>query len=560
MPTLAEASAQRVDRALFEEIDKRIDLLLAGASAPTAAPHFARVTANPRSMGYLRFLLRYYAKQPHPWTKCFPPGTPVDCPRDHERYPDGVPISELKPGDLVWSFNTEAYVFELKPVVWSSMVRRKAQLAMLTLDDGSQIKATPDHKFMRRDATWIELQDLRTGDSLMPLYRDYLPMVRRKPDSLSWAPEHHLVAESQWTEDERNGKHVHHRDARRCNTTPSNFELLTNSEHTTLHHRTVRELMAAAGIVRECRGCGERFEPTKRVQRYCGECPESASYVRLKVGKPTACLTCGVEFLRNAATHDYCSAECREHKKGRPRCQECGIILSGKGRSVWCLEHAPKVTKDPMDQERLCANCGSEFVPHSGVQRHCSATCRRQYSARKPENCTNFNHKVVSVVLLDEREDVWDIEVADNHSFVVRGVVAHNCVSDNTKRFGPEQTKALCDVVKDLVRQNTHWRHGAPRGPHPGHPDVGAPGVAIAEADKWASPAWDGHHLSDDAPKCIVEALDREFGEVDHFALGLGDAVEALSELRRRLPTAQRVHRVLLGLDAPPDLTLQEAA
>lgn len=61
MLDLQEASANREDQMMFEEIDRRIDLLLSNYQA---------VTANPRSMGYLRFLMRHYAKSPTPWRDC----------------------------------------------------------------------------------------------------------------------------------------------------------------------------------------------------------------------------------------------------------------------------------------------------------------------------------------------------------------------------------------------------------------------------------------------------------------------------------------------------------
>ena len=55
------ASARRIEGVYEDEIDARVDLLLA---------NYQRVTANPRSMGYLRFLLKHYAKSPTPWRDC----------------------------------------------------------------------------------------------------------------------------------------------------------------------------------------------------------------------------------------------------------------------------------------------------------------------------------------------------------------------------------------------------------------------------------------------------------------------------------------------------------
>lgn len=129
------------------------------------------------------------------------------------------------------------------------------------------------------------------------------------------------------------------------------------------------------------------------------------------------------------------------------------------------------------------------------------------------------------------------------------------CFKDNFKRFGPK-TAGLCGVLKDTIRQNPMWRHGAPVGPHPGHPDVGSPGVDIAESDKWASPGWGGHHhLSDDRPLSLLDALDLEFGVVDHT-----EVIKEVAEVLFAIDESCDIHRVLIGLDEPPHFEKEAAA
>ncbi len=79
-----------------------------------------------------------------------------------------------------------------------------------------------------------------------------------------------------------------------------------------------------------------------------------------------------------------------------------------------------------------------------------------------------------------------------------------DCVRDNARRFGPK-TKGLCAVVKDLIRQNTMWRHGPPKGPHVGHPDFGSPGVDIVYADVPGTKQWPYGHIAklSDVPEDI---------------------------------------------------------
>lgn len=101
------------------------------------------------------------------------------------------------------------------------------------------------------------------------------------------------------------------------------------------------------------------------------------------------------------------------------------------------------------------------------------------------------------------------------------------CYKDNLKRFGPEKTKAVCGVLKDIIRQNPYWRHG-PHG-KPKIPDSGSPGVGIAEADSRAQ------HHSESKLDMGQLAMDED------IALVLEDLSENCD-----------IFRVLIGLDEPP--------
>lgn len=50
------------------------------------------------------------------------------------------------------------------------LTRRNAPLVKVILDNGEEIKCTPDHQFMLRDGTYQEASSLQTGTSLMPFY------------------------------------------------------------------------------------------------------------------------------------------------------------------------------------------------------------------------------------------------------------------------------------------------------------------------------------------------------------------------------------------------------
>lgn len=366
---------------------------------------------GPKAREKLSPLIRHYMKQAHPFTSCFTGDTPVDGPRDMEAFPEGIPISQLRPGDWVWSYDEAGRRFKLKRVTAAAITRYNAELVAVTLDHGKVLRCTPDHLFLRRDRTWVEAVRLRAGESLMPLYRDFEPRVRLYPDRPGYTPEHDVVAEA--LHGSLDGRHVHHGDRRRANLSPENIRALTGSEHASAHHAEFEEAVALRGECWLCPSCEELYTPTRYNQRRCDPCQLLRGYQKRVVGREETCPVCRGTFTLRAPNQRYCSRSCR-WKAG-------GLAKAGKLERPWIEVHG------------------------HGVR--------------------DWNHKVVSVHRLTEQEDTWDIEVEDLHTFVVQGVVVHNCVRDNTKRFGGERAEKVCAVLKDLGHGGTGWRKGRKKGP-----------------------------------------------------------------------------------------------
>ena len=54
----------------------------------------------------------------------------------------------------------------------AKQTRNDAKLIKVILDNGAEIRCTPDHQFMLRDGNFLEAEKLKAGESLMPLYRE----------------------------------------------------------------------------------------------------------------------------------------------------------------------------------------------------------------------------------------------------------------------------------------------------------------------------------------------------------------------------------------------------
>src|SRR5207245_1332688 len=63
----------------------------------------------------------------------------------------------------------------IKPMRAPRRVRRNAPVVKVTLESGAEIVCTPDHRFMLRDGTYRDAQQLKPKDQLMPFARSSIP-------------------------------------------------------------------------------------------------------------------------------------------------------------------------------------------------------------------------------------------------------------------------------------------------------------------------------------------------------------------------------------------------
>lgn len=138
----------------------------------------------------------------------------------------------------------------------------KKQLYKITLDDGSFIRLTEDHPCMMRDGSFKEVKDLTVGDSLMPFYTRKATMPHSSdyeqvyvPGLDTWKFTHRL----HFTDQERKGFVVHHKNFNRFDNTYGNLQLVPFKEHGKMH----RELLAKNQDKMQ-----ERFAEVRKTEEY----------------------------------------------------------------------------------------------------------------------------------------------------------------------------------------------------------------------------------------------------------------------------------------------------
>lgn len=145
-------------------------------------------------------------------------------------------------GEMFWGYSIGPHGRMMVTLLEAPRYIGRDALQEVVLDSGESIFCTPDHLFLMRDGRMMEANQLRPGDSLMPLYRHawrgyemvYQPLngflypTHRLADD--WNVRHGIYADEP-------GTHRHHLDRNRRNNRPWNLVRMEASAHIRLHNK-----------------------------------------------------------------------------------------------------------------------------------------------------------------------------------------------------------------------------------------------------------------------------------------------------------------------------------
>ena len=325
----------------------------------------------------------------------------------------------------------------------AAMTRAEAALVRVTLDNGEQVRCTPDHRFMRRDGSFAAAADLRPGESLMPFYakldREGYARVQQNY-SRRWHRAHWMVARSGLLgpvpKFEGQRTVIHHRNFVECDNRPENLEFMGDADHAS-YHRTLVE--------RNEHWHSEDFEEHRKAALAAkAATPEGHDYFAAR----------GAANLKRywAERYDVAKANCAGNgERGKAFLVAKNASDAGRTRS---RELAARLHR--------CELCGEQVRSYIGLYNH-----QRSRHGLHPEHTTRKrNHTVVSVEHLAEREAVYCLSVPGHENFALAaGIFVHNCrmklsifdVSpDDLKKRGDHLTNALERETKFGIGQE--WK------------------------------------------------------------------------------------------------------
>lgn len=332
----------------------------------------------------------------------------------------------------VWIFS---YDEKIKSIVSARITNAKCNgrrsIVSVSLDDGSVIKCTPDHRFMLKDGSYVEAQNLKSGTALMRFSRSDFNTPYRyiQTHSRGWKPEHVLVAEAFAGRLCEKGEHVHHRNFKHRDNHPTNLEIMSEHDHMSLHAK-INNL---------------RFEDPK--QR------ENLSRImksrREETGDLRVNLLSSIEKAREG-NRERRVAFNKSFKPGRfnkGRKDQVGILNGNADKSFTYQDICNSFCKGDILRSLSLKLGISEFKIKKRL-------LWEGFKGFSDFSSSYENHKVISVVDNNEEELVYDIEVKGYSNFALAKkddklgaqgiVIVHNCEMEYT----PELAAAL-DIYAD---------------------------------------------------------------------------------------------------------------
>lgn len=177
----------------------------------------------------------------------------IEMPRDLVRYPDGVPITEVRAGDWVYAFDHNRELV-LKQVKWCAQTGVRQTVVIIAVNSEGErltLRATPEHLIRLYNGDWRAAGNLMhqpgrahrdDGPRVMTMVRrfiddgyvKYYPHANAKgngPNGGGRNREHRWVAGAVRGRAISTKWDVHHRDGNKLNNHPDNLEPMPAEEH-----------------------------------------------------------------------------------------------------------------------------------------------------------------------------------------------------------------------------------------------------------------------------------------------------------------------------------------
>ncbi len=386
------------------------------------------------------------------------------------------------------------------------LTRKKSEIIRVILDNGEEIKCTPDHLFMLRDGSYRKAKDLEPRESLMPNYlkisektdrfnrEGYTLVYQNKKNE--WVPTHHLADNFNLTRGiytKSAGRVRHHKDFNKLNNNPDNIIRMSWSEHWKIHYTQAsnqhknpeyRKKIAdgrnnywANSINKEKKSQEisvrntinwQKPEYRKKMvkflsdvnKKYIENHPEKRK--ELSARATTTLKRLWQDPNYKALFHDKIVKGNKNHITNKTgKLKFLNICKSVLGKQIILNESHYDKTRTEIYPY------GAAPLWDMGLNKYFNGDSNLIFHE------INKNHKIVRVESISHKEDVYDLSIEGTHNFALAaGIFVHNSIDGDSAaamryteaRLAPISDQLIADIDKDTIdfRDNYDGSHKEP--------------------------------------------------------------------------------------------------
>jgi hypothetical protein len=350
-------------------------------------------------------------------------------------------LAEYGPSGQFWVYSCDEKG-NIRPGLAHSLRRTGINQSLLKInfDNGESIKCTLDEQFLLRDGSYRQADNLKPGDSLMPLYRKLSEDKNHlngyemlyNPATDDWQYTHRIVADKYPL---GAGKFVrHHKNFNKLDNRPENFRWMAWLEHTILHREQARLLLNYAQSD-EGRAKSRELMTALWSERH------DEMYARIVAN--------GFKYRAKASREGRLGFQTADKEVLRSQCRANSLLARGRHLSPDAGQRGGEAQRQTWENnyDRLIqssmVNLALAWEKNKQGLTNAQSEARRANAIRLNERRWHpitpqvVNHKIESIEVIG-CEDVYDFMVDEYHNFALAsGVFVHNCIA------GYDQAKGL---------------------------------------------------------------------------------------------------------------------
>lgn len=339
--------------------------------------------------------------------------------------------------DKIYTYAYDHKSGEVRPaeIINASLTKYVNKLYKITLDNGQEIQCTDNHPFMLRDGSYKRADELSEGLSLMPMrWRLSDDPVLNGYEELYhpsgyWEFTHHLVSGIYLGFRDSNSKtqiYRHHKNKNKLDNRPENLELISASDHMSLHMKEFHD----------------NPNNKEKVSKWMRNAWNNTEY-RQKHKESVSNQWKNPEF-RSMMT-ESASIKMKE------RMSESLEVQNHLHNSKYA-----KIIRDTLDRFGELTQDNYEIVRNKskGFPRYENLLSIVGSYDKCVELGKNYNHKIVKIEIINvEDTPVYDLEIKDYHNFLIdlednSGIFVHNSQLEVRITAGLSKCKSLIEAYE----------------------------------------------------------------------------------------------------------------